>query len=97
MSAAKGMWYQSESKLKIPRSSASFVVRPQCAKTREITPTVTTHASHVPSAGGAGEGEGGSRTDRDSPAVPPSPCDRTPVQAAVTAARTRDTATRTQA
>ncbi len=38
MSAAKGMWYQSESKLKMPRSRASLVVSPQCAKTRAITP-----------------------------------------------------------
>ncbi len=45
MSAAKGMWYQSESKLKMPRSSASLVVSPQCAKTKPTTPTVTIQAA----------------------------------------------------
>src|SRR5258705_13170970 len=45
MSAAKGMWYQRESKLKIPLSSASLVVRPQWAKTSAMTPTVTAQTS----------------------------------------------------
>ena len=73
MSAAKGMWYQSESKLKIPRSSASLVVSPQCAKTRAMTPTVTTHGSQdAPPAGGVGGG--GPRTARwYSPAAAPLP------------------------
>src|ERR1700709_2562946 len=57
MSAAKGMWYQSESKLKIPRSSASLVVRPQCAKTRAMTPTVTSQARAFGPAGPVAAGD----------------------------------------
>src|SRR4249920_797146 len=59
MSVAYGMWYQSESKLKMPRSSASLVVRPQCAKTKPTTPTVTTHGSQDQAPGPAGGAVGG--------------------------------------
>src|SRR6478609_2997185 len=56
MSTAKGRWYQSESKLKIPRSNASFVVRPQWAKTTAMTPTVITRDKTLRPAGGGGVG-----------------------------------------
>src|SRR4051794_37473830 len=57
MSTAKGMWYQSESKLKMPRSSASLVVNPQCATTSPITPPVTARASQdAPRGGGVAGG-----------------------------------------
>ena len=44
MSAEKGMWYQSESKLKIPESSACFAVTAHWKATTAITTSTTTTA-----------------------------------------------------
>ncbi len=44
MLAENGMWYQSESKLKIPVSSACFVVTAQSKTTIAITTSATTVA-----------------------------------------------------
>src|SRR5689334_2338794 len=53
MSVANGMWYQSESKLKMPRSSASLAVIPQWATTKPTTLIVMSHCQTPGPAGGA--------------------------------------------
>ena len=58
ISVANGRWYQRESKLKTPRPSASFAVKPQWAKTTATTATAIKDMSAWPA--GPGGGAGGS-------------------------------------
>src|SRR4051812_43673339 len=96
MSTAKGMWYQSESKLKIPLSSASLVVRPQCANTSATTPQATSKTYGFGPAGpvAAGDPPPPAVAKASSGAVPPTappPGRNAPAKAATSSeATTRD-------
>src|SRR5690349_5625416 len=69
MSTANGMWYQSESKLKIPLSRACFVVIAQCPTTTAMTATMITRCHPLSLAGGGGAGVPRGAEDAERPST----------------------------
>src|ERR1700720_1335935 len=101
MSVANGMWYQSESKLKMPRSRASLAVRPQWANTRATIPSVI-NSDQLPGPRVLSEVEGGAAGGvvLDPPPPPPpaggADSDEGRASRATAPANARDIATRVQ-